>query len=1224
MPRLERIRLINAAGFDEVDFPVNGHCQVIGVNGHGKSTLLRTVLFFYLGTNEKAPYALHDTKKDFVSHYLGDPPGYLIYEVARDASQPGYHIAVTRPAGRIQFHFVDAPFRRDYYVDGKVVLPIERVQDQWRDARCAVETLWSYEDFAHRIYGIVPSTYAVFRPAERGASQVSVLPRIISGIFTVSQLDADKLKSALTCGVRSDASAAELDLVQLKNQLEHFRRVNRAVKTFLRHEQDAVNLVELAASFDIVKGDRRRAIEGLVRAAKFLPEEARWIEEHIGLLKDEEAEEEAEFKCGNLQLSEAIQKRGEEIAVLGANIKTAKEISTEYVNREIERKAKELDSLQEREEERRLAEREHASLTAEFVDENQRKEQLLDSVRLSWSELTNGFQKRRFESGERFRFKFTELEAEKDSARTKIAHERNITVKAVQPRREKLNRERTVLNDELRAFADIAPPREIAETEGGFRQAERKQNQESAQQERFRSELALARQEAKMDREKLDRDAADEKVRIEAAIANLDGERSRTTAELEKFDTSLAHFFQTQSPHSWQEAAKTLNHELLFRNAHELEAEAVSNTDCAVWGVKISTTSLADSTEAYDRARLTTALQELRKKLAGENEALNSAQARYVAGFDAQEKRHAQIVGELEGKIAASVEACGKLGNEVVRLENHLLNLQSQFNAAKLRRREELDMREATWKADDEVLRKEEGEIEQRFRSLQSVADDDFKARREKLTEAENASRADIDLDEKAARLKRDADVVRIERESQRALSEKGANAERIAAAQKRFTDAEKNVHRIEEYREEVAEYRKKKIEWMDRLPGWESERPVAEEIQRAKQTSLGQLAERNRLAKAALAERAKKLNDASGALQEDQKAVARFQKDMRFLQEWGYFDRPDLPPASFHQTGSVDGFLTTAENAHESLESIRKKGDDSAKKFLGHFEEETLKRKLLGFSPPHENFDWFQFVGGELKPFVNNRAITGMKRLQTQQFEQLIHNICSKNAAFRDGIRQVNQTADSVQAHLVKNNFVDVLDSVELKVERVDNQLTRTLEGLERFAGISFSQENDLFAKRADSAEIDRAIEHFERLLREIDTHRSKQLSLTDYFDFLIRIYENGHDMGWRKSLDHIGSTGTDYLVKMLIYLSLIEVYRSRAIDAKAESTVHCVMDETGVLAPKYVRAVLAYAAERGIILITAGHSQQTTGFDHWILVRKQGPRFGGQTVLRKVLRCD
>jgi hypothetical protein len=204
----------------------------------------------------------------------------------------------------------------------------------------------------------------------------------------------------------------------------------------------------------------------------------------------------------------------------------------------------------------------------------------------------------------------------------------------------------------------------------------------------------------------------------------------------------------------------------------------------------------------------------------------------------------------------------------------------------------------------------------------------------------------------------------------------------------------------------------------------------------------------------------------------------------------------------------------------------------------------------------------------------------------------------------------------------LSENNFVDVLDSIELKIDDVDDSLTRTLRGLEEFADISFSSGGDLFAKRADKASIERAISSFDRLLKEIDACKRDALSLTDQFDFLIRVRENGHDMGWKKSLNDIGSTGTDYLLKMLIYLALIEIYRARALESGA--TVHCVMDETGVLAPRYMRKVLQYAAERGIVLITAGHTQGNTGFNHWVHVRKHGPRFHAQEVLRKVLQCD
>lgn len=91
-----------------------------------------------------------------------------------------------------------------------------------------------------------------------------------------------------------------------------------------------------------------------------------------------------------------------------------------------------------------------------------------------------------------------------------------------------------------------------------------------------------------------------------------------------------------------------------------------------------------------------------------------------------------------------------------------------------------------------------------------------------------------------------------------------------------------------------------------------------------------------------------------------------------------------------------------------------------------------------------------------------------------------------------------------------------------------------------------------------------------------------------------------------------------------MLIYLSLIEVFRARAIDSGNDSPVHCILDETGILAGKYVRDLLEYATSRRIILLTAGHSTQPTGFNNSILVRKYGNRFGGQTVLRKILKCD
>ena len=1225
MAKLDRIVLINAAGFDYLEFPVGGHAQVIGVNGHGKSTLLRTVLFFYLGTNDKAPYALHDTKRDFVSHYLGEPPSYLVYEVSRGENEPCWHVAVTRPAGRIQFHFVDAPFNRDHYLEGHFVQPVETVLERLRDARLPCDSLHSYEDFTHRIYGVTPSPYSVFRPASRASGQVSALSQIISGIFTVSQLNADKLKSTLICGVRRDALATELDLVQLKNHLENFRRVNRAVKTYLRNEQSAVDLVELADEYERVKMERQQHIEEMVRMAKRLPEEADLLTSQREALQRDEAAAREEFTSEETKLAGEITKLDQDIAVLASQISNGEGIRTQYTRLEIDRKAAEIDTLPSLEESLRFAKAEYDLLTAKYEGERFQKDQLISSARQGWTELDGRFQDRISTAERESNQALQQLQDEKEASRNRVETERTEAKSALAPRRTRLENERNSLNTDLRAAANAKPPAEIDQTERKLRDTERKKNDLGNKQERLRGQITLEKQKAESAREKLEREAGDEKKRLEEESALLDAKRVKIEGELDAFDASLAHFYQTQIPEAWPDASRTLNRETLFRSATELEAELGDGPPGTAWGLSFVTPPIPEPQESYDGEQLTARLRELRSSLKDAGDRRQAATERYLADHDALEKSLGQIARELDVQLSQCSEIRSKLSDEIVRLENSWTTLKSQFEKSQAKASAALDLREAAWKESDEALRQETAAIGDRSRNQLAEIENIFRSRREDLNRQKDTQLAVIAGERDQAALVHKESVARIEREFQKAISSKGVDAAVVAAVQQRITTTETSIQRIGATRDEVVEYRQKKREWLDALPSWDSQKKALSESRQTREITRRAMEERRQTVMKAFRDRGESLSRATAALENDLTAWKTFQNDGRFLQEQGYPDRENLPPAAFYQSGAVQDHFAAAGNAHEERESLWKDGDRRARAFLNRFDAETLDRKVLGFSPIfEEHFNWTLFVGGELKPFVVNRGISANKRIQTVEFTQLIQNINNKNADFREGIRQVNQTADLVQAHLRENNFVDVLDSIELKVERVDTPLTRTLTAMEEFADVSFSSDQDLFAKRADQTQIDKAIETFERLMTEIESHSERQLSLTDYFDFSIRIHENGHDMGWRKSLDHIGSTGTDYLVKMLIYLSLIEVYRARALDSNFTANVHCVLDETGVLVAKYVRSVLEYAATRGIILITAGHSQQTTGFENWILVRKRGQRFAGQTVLRRVLTCD
>lgn len=1224
MAKLDRIILINSAGFDYLEFPVGGHAQVIGINGHGKSTLLRTVLFFYLGTNEKAPYALHETKSDFVSHYLGDSPSYLIFEVARGNGQPSYHIAASRPSGRIQFQFVDAPYAKEYYLNGNFVQTINAVMERLRDARCPHDSVTSYEEFSRRLYGITPSPYAVFRPAPRNSGQVSILPRIISGIFTVSQLDADKLKAALTCGVREDSLTTELDLLALKGQLENFRRVNRAVKTFLRFESEGLQLVDVAEEFEAAKAERQRAIEDLVRMVKRLPDRDRELRDLQAALDSEQSLAAIQYQKEKRESEDAIKQLGESLAVLDGNIKKGQQTQADYTARQIDKKAAELGTLPQRREEKRLADEAYKTLTSKFDNQNQQKELLLANIQQSWAEFSRQFEQRRTETERVLGKVLDELSGERKGAIGLIESEQMRANASFTAREAGRDFSRGKLNEEFKAWADTKEPDELKKGRKNLEEKRLKQRGETLRLQKLRADVTLQKETRGHAREKIDLHAEAERRHWQAKVDESKSMRDVAEAELGRFDESLARVFQTASPVTWPKAAKTLSRNTLFHNAQELQAKPLKAGADAVWGIHISTDKLPELTETYDRDKLETNLHALKKELGDNTDQLTAVQQRYVAAVDAFEKQAMEAHATLQSEIDSCAELGRTLGNEGDQLENQLINIESQFLANQRGWRGRLDTRDAELKGEEKQLRTDRTTSDNQFTARKQRIDADFEARKQNLIQQRDDQLAAISAEEKDSKEKCETDRKRIERAFQESLAKQGVSDRLIREAKQRVDKAETDVVCIEKYTSEVSEYQGLKRELIDPLQSWQAQWRTTKEALDSENDRLGKLESRYVQTSNAFKVRENGLKEQRDTLGHDESAATSFRSDRRFILEWALLDDPKAEPAPFYRGGAAKEFAGLAGTAHEKRIEVESRGNKNARTFLNHFDAETLERKVLGFSPIHEHFHWYIFVGAELRPFVNGRGIQGMKQIQTQEFEQLIRNICGKNADFQGGIRQVRQTAALVQANLEKNNFVDVLDSIELKVDRIDTNLMQILAEIESFAGLAFSSDRDLFGKRADRDQIDKAIDTFSRLVREIENYRDKRLRLTDYFDFLIRVHENGHDMGWRKSLDHIGSTGTDYLVKMLIYLSLVEVYRERAIDARNGSTVHCVLDETGVLAPKYVRRILEYAKERGIILITAGHSQQTVGFENWVRVRKRGHRFGGQTVLRKVLTCD
>ena len=67
----------------------------------------------------------------------------------------------------------------------------------------------------------------------------------------------------------------------------------------------------------------------------------------------------------------------------------------------------------------------------------------------------------------------------------------------------------------------------------------------------------------------------------------------------------------------------------------------------------------------------------------------------------------------------------------------------------------------------------------------------------------------------------------------------------------------------------------------------------------------------------------------------------------------------------------------------------------------------------------------------------------------------------------------------------------------------------------------------------------------------------------------------------------------GTDILVKAMVNIMLINVFKEKASHKFGEFRLHCMMDEIGKLHPNNV-AILKFANDRDILLINGSPTEQ------------------------------
>ena len=188
----------------------------------------------------------------------------------------------------------------------------------------------------------------------------------------------------------------------------------------------------------------------------------------------------------------------------------------------------------------------------------------------------------------------------------------------------------------------------------------------------------------------------------------------------------------------------------------------------------------------------------------------------------------------------------------------------------------------------------------------------------------------------------------------------------------------------------------------------------------------------------------------------------------------------------------------------------------------------------------------------------------------------------------------EIEKVISGINRDFIKRNFAGVIKSIQLRLVISSNRIVQLLTEIKKFNDDNIHDlgEANLFSSNEQTREVTnkKAIDLLTMLVKAISDYKHDVIHLSDSFELEFRIIENDNDTNWVQNLANVGSDGTDVLVKAMINIMLLNVFKENATKNKFKDfKLHCMMDEVGKLHPNNVRGILKFANDRNINLINS-----------------------------------
>jgi hypothetical protein len=1224
MRYLNKIVFINSASVQYAEIELDGNVHLIGTQGVGKSTLLRAILFFY--NANKTKLGIPKQKKGFDDYYFQYQNSYIIYEILKDNIP--FCVLAYKVNGKVAFRFFNSEYKRELFIDND-----NRAFESWDKIRNAfgreiyyTKLIKSYEEYRRIIYGDNSGLKPEFKKyALVESKQYQNIPRTIQNVLLNTNLEAKFIKDTIINSLNDEEFVIDIENYS-KNHLRDFETQINDIKIWFKENRKGQIIVRKQAVKII---DRYRVYNFLKREKKELAYELAtridFIENEKPILNSSYSNENNELHILSKKRESLVkthrtreQKLISEIDYIKKELAKAKQKQTAYENQNIKDLIIKVSKKEALITEQKILGEEKNLLTAKFTELNQKFEALISQIQNQQQEFTNtqnaeivklnsDFNKNKSSILDTYQKLINQINEENKDDIDKA----NWELEKVKETEHKIKRDKAELKHKTFFSTEIDKCKEDKKTLKKQILTSQIVIQNATNEiKTIRKEWALEIKEVERVHNLSVEKENEKSKKLRLKIENIENKIQQSKSSL--------YGWLNDNIDDWQNTiGKVIDEDNVLFNT-ELNPKLIDSNSPTLFGVELNLNTLRNRVKSVKEYKQE--IEEYKGSIIEIQNKIQQLNANKEDSLNRLKTKFRKKLNSLKDLIAENEYSISQNGEK---LKKNRIDLDEWISKAKLEKEAilqklENDLDEIAskkLKAEENLESIKKG-IKRKINQKEKERDSEIKS----LEEAKNLKVSEINtsiFDNKSTSDKR---IQELKKEQTSELDKKGADTKRLNIIDNRLNVITKDLDYIKDNETIVIEYNKDKRELFDKVPQLKVDKTSLEK----KQTSIvdAHKIELNKINTkyAEQEELVKSIQSKIDEFNNDLEELESFKLSDAFLSIQNHYDNSETI-ADFDKQKKATTLIREIIDKHSSNLQTYEELRQSVNLFNGNFDETNI----FSFKTRLITKDDFLSFASDLKEFIEEDKIKEYEKRVNDRFAHIIHLIGRETTELNSKQGEIEKIIRKINDDFLGKNFIEAIKTMEMKTLESSNPVVKLLIQIKEFNDENSLAlgETNLFTSSESNSKNQKAIDLLKQLVKELEKSKNSNLTLSESFDLQFRIIENDNDSGWVEKLSNVGSNGTDILVKAMINISLLNVFKVDASKKFKDFKLHCMMDEIGTLHPTNQKGILRFANERNILLINGSPtSQNATDYKYTYKLAKEQSKTNSKKYITKINR--